>query len=1109
MTIRDFFNTGSLKLTLSLPSDDSKVYAEFNVEDIIKDSITFEGKLMNNTDSSSNVVKITVKESEKVDRIIGYEGELKATLSANNMVVYKGYYSNKTSFSVNTYGIPSVQLTLEDIGTRVFKRELYPDKLTDTFFTGTLKDFIDLIVKSLNYTITYDDSVISSDSRTLSKLIDSDDTIEDLLKAVCAELGYVYYWNVGVLTFFKIPHETTSSEDVEALAVNGDNAIQVSKQIRKYKTSRVTCTTHETAVATIFRDNSGSDSSSGCNVVIKPGEHYPPYSDSGEPSQYECEDLDTGKELVNIESLQPIVTYIAGIQGPTVTITKSGATSILVDIYNPGSADITITRLECKANVTRVNSTEVIKSTIGTIGSESNNVYELSCDWIHSKDDAESIAKTLSAFYGYCDTQYLFYTKDELESSVFSPFAFIQNSLVGKIVNLRDTTISGMDVNVLVTNASINTSTGVIKYQGYGYSRFSLDSSIITNKTQGQNTNSKGSDGIGIKSIISYYLATNKNEGVTIDDEGWTDKPQATSAEKKYLWIYTVTTYTDDETTTSTPYIAGMYAETAKLCTLSSNKSCVIKNLRLDTSQTITLYVTVQGYTSEPVLKVNGRTVTLSGYSYSVSIPYATADSITAIVYIDGEEKEVLILPVVDETEYNLYLGKFATVSDIDVDAFEGDGVFITEENLLYAYSNGSWVTLSSSTLSNELKSRLAGQAQKDILDMVEKGSTLSSDYAYLSNVISNTVTTSVLTMTEEGIIQSEGITSSSVGSDGYLTKDGYRLEGKTPTGSGVLRAKRAYINDFNASNVNMTNATISGEIKGRYINTVAPSSSSTSLYISTQYAVYENSEVRQWLCTQLGGQATSSKAVYTYDVKGSVHGFSIDGYTICTKNKQWGSPDGVEGYDFKYLTHDVREWNLLYYHLASDTTDFISYADQKSSDRKTFYPDGTTYRVTDTSHRVIVKLSDGTLILDTADTPLQYVTVTSSMTNQFKGLSQNVAYSCYGTVRGGGQEISGSMTLVRNVDSTTFTQSDTSITIPDSGKYYGGNLYVSVSYNITRSGISVGSIYANSSGLTIGESSRYFSTGYISTLNSSTVNASTVYGSTISGDTVWGAVAN
>src|SRR5699024_1785474 len=55
----------------------------------------------------------------------------------------------------------------------------------------------------------------------------------------------------------------------------------------------------------------------------------------------------------------------------------------------------------------------------------------------------------------------------------------------------------------------------------------------------------KGQDGVSIKSITEYYLASNKSTGITIGTTGWKTAVQKMSSTKKYLWNYEKSEFTD------------------------------------------------------------------------------------------------------------------------------------------------------------------------------------------------------------------------------------------------------------------------------------------------------------------------------------------------------------------------------------------------------------------------------------------------------------------------------------------------------------------------------------------------------------------------------------
>lgn len=70
-----------------------------------------------------------------------------------------------------------------------------------------------------------------------------------------------------------------------------------------------------------------------------------------------------------------------------------------------------------------------------------------------------------------------------------------------------------------------------------------------------------GQDGVGIKSITKYYLASEKNTGITTSSSGWTTTMQTMTEAKKYLWSYETIAYTDGSSTKTTPIIIGVHGQ--------------------------------------------------------------------------------------------------------------------------------------------------------------------------------------------------------------------------------------------------------------------------------------------------------------------------------------------------------------------------------------------------------------------------------------------------------------------------------------------------------------------------------------------------------------------
>lgn len=70
-----------------------------------------------------------------------------------------------------------------------------------------------------------------------------------------------------------------------------------------------------------------------------------------------------------------------------------------------------------------------------------------------------------------------------------------------------------------------------------------------------------GADGVGIKNVTKYYLASEKNSGITVNTPGWTTTMQIMTEAKKYLWSYEIIVYTNGTSTKTTPIIIGVHGQ--------------------------------------------------------------------------------------------------------------------------------------------------------------------------------------------------------------------------------------------------------------------------------------------------------------------------------------------------------------------------------------------------------------------------------------------------------------------------------------------------------------------------------------------------------------------
>lgn len=74
----------------------------------------------------------------------------------------------------------------------------------------------------------------------------------------------------------------------------------------------------------------------------------------------------------------------------------------------------------------------------------------------------------------------------------------------------------------------------------------------------------QGDTGNGISKIVQHYLATSSSSGVSTSSSGWTETVQIPTSDKRYLWNYEETFFTNGAKTTTLPCVIGVYGEKGK-----------------------------------------------------------------------------------------------------------------------------------------------------------------------------------------------------------------------------------------------------------------------------------------------------------------------------------------------------------------------------------------------------------------------------------------------------------------------------------------------------------------------------------------------------------------
>ena len=113
------------------------------------------------------------------------------------------------------------------------------------------------------------------------------------------------------------------------------------------------------------------------------------------------------------------------------------------------------------------------------------------------------------------------------------------------------------------SGANMSDSPSGKSYIGLAYNKTtSTESNTASDYTWALFKGDKGDTGRGIRTVAEYYLATSSSSGVTTSTSGWTTTIQTITVDKKYLWNYELITYTDGDTSTTTPVIIGVFGNT-------------------------------------------------------------------------------------------------------------------------------------------------------------------------------------------------------------------------------------------------------------------------------------------------------------------------------------------------------------------------------------------------------------------------------------------------------------------------------------------------------------------------------------------------------------------
>ena len=160
-------------------------------------------------------------------------------------------------------------------------------------------------------------------------------------------------------------------------------------------------------------------------------------------------------------------------------------------------------------------------------------------------------------------------------------------------------------------------------YIGFAYNKeVPTESSNPTDYQWSKYKGDDGQDGVGIKSITKYYLASEKSTGITISSSGWSTTKQDMTDVKKYLWSYEVYAYTNGTSTKTTPIIIGVHGQNGA----DGDSGIIVSPTALENPKAGQLWQTASG---EPIKRWDGSRWVLHYVSVE-NLDVQTLSSITA-----------------------------------------------------------------------------------------------------------------------------------------------------------------------------------------------------------------------------------------------------------------------------------------------------------------------------------------------------------------------------------------------------------------------------------------------------------------------------------------------
>ncbi len=472
-------------LTLTFLGDDLQPnHASVQVireDHIVRRSITFRQQLLSGLKSASNQVELLLEKTcPAIEDIIATEGDVKAVLSDGTTVLFTGYLSTSYSWTITHSGTQALAITIEDTGTRLLGKAFITHGRH--LFNCSASEAIGAICQKAGITVS--PSCIAP-SAPVTRCVDGSLTCGELLEQLAYELGHAYHFDaLGHLRLYKIDCTATDGIpvlDKDRLVAVDARAVTLAKQIRRYKSARVSFTRLGTASDyLVYRNTSGrSDGHPYCYLKLDGGQYFDGselYTESEwtearvdsfrNPALIEACNAASETQIVGggrIIAVSNVRTEFTAESGALhASVTAAGGPYLEIHAHNGGALAYHLTRLDAYADIVYERDVNIIRTSGGAPGDEnSDNQIGEELSFVHELALAQAHANLLAQYHRHGESRYTFY------SSIDLPY--------GSLVRILDDAFSGLDVAVLITARTFTDESAVIAYEAVGVSAFDLD----------------------------------------------------------------------------------------------------------------------------------------------------------------------------------------------------------------------------------------------------------------------------------------------------------------------------------------------------------------------------------------------------------------------------------------------------------------------------------------------------------------------------------------------------------------------------------------------------------------------------------------------------------